>query len=202
MIKIGSQCDRKMENRLSVIEKDYLPDQNWFAMIKIGSQCDGEIENQLAVIKKDLRDQNWFAMIKIGSQCDGEMENRLAVIKKILCVIKIGSRCDGEIENRLAVIKNDSLRDQNWLAMIKIGSRCDGEIENLLAVFGARRGSMPSADGMDHPRMAWDPRLAWPWRAIRGSVDGMAAFGAICGSADGSDQMQMTHMQDFLPFHP
>ena len=43
-------------------------------------------------------------------------------------------------------------------------------------VFGARRGSMPSADGMDHPRMAWD---------------GMAAFGARCGSmpsADGLDR--------------
>ena len=73
-------------------------------------------------------------------------------------------------------------------------------------MFGVRRGPMPSTDGMDHPRMAWDPRLAWPWRAIRGSMDGMAAFGARCGSrpsADGPDQMQMTHlMQDFLPFHP
>ena len=72
-------------------------------------------------------------------------------------------------------------------------------------MFGARRGSMPSADGMDHPQMAWDPRLAWPWRAIRGSMDGMAAFGARCGSrssADGPGQMRMTHlMQDFLPFH-
>ena len=71
-------------------------------------------------------------------------------------------------------------------------------------VFGARRGSMPSADGMDHPRMAWDPRLGWPWRAIRGSVDGMAAFGARCGSMPDADpgQMRMIHlMQDFLPFH-
>ena len=42
--------------------------------------------------------------------------------------------------------------------------------------------------------------------ARRGSIDGMAAFGTRCGSrlsADGPDQMQMTHlMQDFLPFHP
>ena len=52
-------------------------------------------------------------------------------------------------------------------------------------MFGARRGSMPSADGMDYPRMAWDPRLAWPWCAIRGSMD---VFGANRGprpSADG-----------------
>ena len=67
-----------MKNRLAVIKKYHLPDQNWFAMIKIGSQCDGEMENQLAVIKKIL------CVIKIGSLCDGEMDNQLAVIKKIL----------------------------------------------------------------------------------------------------------------------
>ena len=42
--------------------------------------------------------------------------------------------------------------------------------------------------------------------ARRGSMDGMAAFGARCGSrpsGDGPDQMRMTYlMQDFLPFHP
>ena len=61
MIKIGSQCNGEVENRLAVIKND------------------------------SSRDQNWFVMIKIGSQCDGEMENRPAVIKEILCVIKIGS---------------------------------------------------------------------------------------------------------------
>ena len=53
MIKIGSQYDGEMENRLAVIKKDSLPNQNWFAVIKIGFQCDGEIENRLVVIKKD-----------------------------------------------------------------------------------------------------------------------------------------------------
>ena len=42
--------------------------------------------------------------------------------------------------------------------------------------------------------------------ARRGSMGGMAAFGARCGSrpsADGPGQMRMIHlMQDFLPFHP
>ena len=46
--------------------------------------------------------------------------------------------------------------------------------------------SVPDADPC-HPRMAWDPRLGWPWRAIRGSMDGMAAFGARCGSRPDAD---------------
>ena len=29
-------------------------------------------------------------------------------------------------------------------------------------VFGAIRGPRPSADGLGHTRMAWDPSKAWP----------------------------------------
>ena len=92
-----------------------------------------------------------------------------------------------------------------------------GKISLVLAVNGLKAGESLFAEALLETLASWQccsvpdadlchPRLAWPWRAIRGSMDGMAAFGARCGfrpSADGPDQMRMTYlMQDFLPFHP
>ena len=71
MIKIGSQCDGEMENRLAVITNDSLPDQN-------DSQCDGEMESQLAVIKKDSLPVHDGEMKRMG--CSDQKQ--LGIIKR------------------------------------------------------------------------------------------------------------------------
>ena len=102
--------------------------------------------------------------------------------------------------------------------------RCQTWIHAIRGWHGPSTDGMGSASGMAiacHPWIhGWhgirvrhghgvpsvDPWMAWPWRAIRGSMDGMAAFGARCGSrpsTDGPDQMRIIYlMQDFLPVHP